>query len=103
MTTRTTPDFKFNLGAEVCIMTSDERGIVIARAEYTTSTNDYLIQYRAADGRAVEAWWREDAISLISLNDMCAETPVTETLDAALLIITEARAKLDALEVNIRK
>lgn len=39
-----------------------ERGEVIARAEYQHTENNYLIRYRAGDGRQVESWWGESAI-----------------------------------------
>lgn len=48
--------FLFELNQRVSIMTSGEAGIVIARAEYRHSENQYLVQYKAADGRAVESW-----------------------------------------------
>lgn len=55
--------FKFNLKAGVRIACSGEVGQVIGRAEYsTTSTASYLVRYKASDGRAVEAWWTEDAL-----------------------------------------
>lgn len=55
--------FKFNLGQTVVISVSGETGEVIARAEYKTSAESYYVRYRSADGRAVEAWWQEDALS----------------------------------------
>ena len=54
--------FKFALGQQVSIAASGESGDVIARAEYATSENSYLLRYRAGDGRAVEAWWSESAL-----------------------------------------
>jgi len=54
--------FKFNLGEKVTVEVSGETGEVLGRAEYTTAANNYLIRYRCADGRAVEAWWQEDAL-----------------------------------------
>ena len=56
-------DFKFTLGQRVAITASDETGEVIGRAQYQTSANNYLVRYRAADGRAVEAWWQEEALT----------------------------------------
>ncbi len=55
-------DFKFNLGEQVTVEVSGETGEVLGRAEYTTAANTYFIRYRCADGRAVEAWWQEDAL-----------------------------------------
>jgi hypothetical protein len=54
--------FIFELGQTVIIEASGETGRVIARAEYETSENGYLIRYKAGDGRATEAWWTEDAL-----------------------------------------
>ena len=54
--------FFFCLRQVVKIVESDEVGTVHGRAEYTTSEPQYLIRYKAADGRAVEAWWPENAL-----------------------------------------
>jgi hypothetical protein len=54
---------KFELGQDVAIAVSGERGTVIARAQYSTSEDQYLIRYKCADGRAVEAWWTAGALS----------------------------------------
>lgn len=53
---------KYRLGAHV-VLASDESGEVIARAEYSNAEPSYLIRYTAADGRLVEQWWGESAIS----------------------------------------
>lgn len=55
--------FKFQLNQIVAIVASAESGTVIARAEYTSSENSYLIRYEAGDGRAVEQWWGESALT----------------------------------------
>lgn len=54
--------FKFSLGQQVEIAVSGESGEVIARAEYATSCNSYLVRYKASDGRATVAWWDEDSL-----------------------------------------
>jgi hypothetical protein len=54
--------FKFDMGQQVTITSSDENGEVIGRAEYATSENTYLLRYRASDGRATENWWGESAL-----------------------------------------
>jgi hypothetical protein len=59
--------FKFELRAHVIIDASGENGEVIARAEYATSEDAYLLRYKSADGRAVESWWGESAISRFSI------------------------------------
>lgn len=55
-------DFMFALNDNVAIIESGEIGLVVGRAEYTYADNSYLIRYCAGDGRAVEAWWTEDAL-----------------------------------------
>ncbi|WP_310630786.1 hypothetical protein [Paraburkholderia sp.] len=55
--------FAFNLKDNVAITVSGETGIVIARAEYAASENQYLVRYQSADGRGVEAWWGQTALS----------------------------------------
>lgn len=61
---QTPTPYKFKLGQQASITVSGETGQIIARAEYTTGTNSYLLRYKSADGRAVEAWWNEDAVAL---------------------------------------
>ena len=61
---QTPTPYKFKLGQQASIAVSGETGQIIARAEYTTGTNSYLLRYKSADGRAVEAWWNEDAVAL---------------------------------------
>lgn len=56
-------EFKFGLNDAVAIDVSNESGVVIGRAEYRTSTYRYLVRYKAADGRAVEAWWDAAALA----------------------------------------
>lgn len=62
--------FKFNLGDLVHINVSNEVGEVIGRADYLDSNNQYQIRYQAGDGRAVEAWWTESAISLFASDEI---------------------------------
>ncbi len=54
--------FEFELGVNVEIIASKEYGETVARAQYSTGENQYLLRYKAGDGRAVEAWWGESAI-----------------------------------------
>lgn len=54
--------FKFDLKQVVKISESGETGTVIGRAEYDLGEDSYLIRYKAADGRAVESWWRDSAL-----------------------------------------
>ena len=55
--------FKFSLLQTLTIAASGESGEVLARAEYSTSENSYFLRYKAADGRATEAWWSESALT----------------------------------------
>lgn len=55
--------FKFDIGQQVAIHASGESGEVLGRAEYATAENNYFIRYKAADGRATEAWWAESALT----------------------------------------
>ena len=55
-------EFKFSLGQLVSLAANSlETGNVIGRAEYQNNENNYLVRYRAADGRVVEQWWGESA------------------------------------------
>lgn len=54
--------FKFELTSQVQIAASGETGTIRGRAEYTNSEDNYLVLYKAADGRATEAWWPESTL-----------------------------------------
>lgn len=56
-------EFVFELDQSVKIIESGEQGKVIGRAEYSYADNAYLVRYKAGDGRAVENWWTEDALT----------------------------------------
>lgn len=55
--------FKFKLNHEVIIEASGECGMVVGRAEYADGKPQYLIRYMAADGRAVQQWWDQSALT----------------------------------------
>lgn len=55
--------FEHALNARVAIAASGETGEVIGRAQYTTTENQYLVRYKAGDGRAVERWWQQSALT----------------------------------------
>lgn len=55
--------WKFELQQAVTIAASGVQGEVIGRSEYSTAERNYLVRYKAGDGRAVEAWWTESALS----------------------------------------
>jgi len=58
--------FKFSLGERVAIAESGESGSILGRAEYSEAANSYCIRYVAGDGRAVESWWSEGALTPVS-------------------------------------
>ncbi|MEG2692070.1 MAG: hypothetical protein RR987_16505 [Hafnia sp.] len=70
-------EFTFGLNQPVAIIASGEGGRVIARAQYTTAEDCYYLHYRAADGRAVSAWFDESMISPLH------EKQLTEQLHSA--------------------
>lgn len=49
--------FKFEMGQRVKLVESDKRGVIVGRAEYSNRPPQYLIRYKAGDGRMVENWW----------------------------------------------
>lgn len=53
---------KYALKQELRITVTAEEGEVVGRAEYTYAQPSYLLRYKAADGRATEQWWPEDAV-----------------------------------------
>lgn len=54
--------FKFALRQVVKISETGETGTVHARSESTSGEPQYLVRYKAADGRATEQWWSENAL-----------------------------------------
>jgi putative transposon-encoded protein len=58
----TVQERKFELKQIVKMVESEETGTVIGCAAYIDRPNDYLIRYKAADGRQVETWWTESAL-----------------------------------------
>jgi hypothetical protein len=58
---------KFELGERVAIAGGSEMGVIIGRAEYAHSENQYFVRYIAGDGRAAEAWWGESALEISAL------------------------------------
>lgn len=58
--------FRFGLGQHVLISESGESGVVIGCAMYSYCANSYFIRYKAADGRAVEQWWSQDALQEVT-------------------------------------
>ncbi len=54
--------FKFELSQLVEVRISDEWGEVKARAQYADGENQYLLHYKAADGRATTEWFGESML-----------------------------------------
>lgn len=54
--------FKFELSQLVEMRISDEWGEIKARAQYADGENQYLIHYKAADGRATTEWFGESML-----------------------------------------
>lgn len=59
--------FKFQLCELLTIACSGETGECIARSENLISDPQYLLRYQCADGRAVEAWWSQEALHAATL------------------------------------
>lgn len=59
----TKKSFFFHLGDPVRLAGTDEIGHVVGRAHYLDSNPQYLVRYAAANGRLVEAWWAESALT----------------------------------------
>ncbi|SFN79222.1 hypothetical protein SAMN05216516_1272 [Izhakiella capsodis] len=57
--------FNFELNQLVESRVSDECGEVKGRAEYSTHENSYFVHYKAADGRAVSAWFDESDLKSV--------------------------------------
>jgi hypothetical protein len=55
-------EWMFDLDAAVVVSCSGEAGDVIARSQHLHTEDQYLVRYRANDGRAVEAWWGQSAL-----------------------------------------
>ena len=49
--------WEYPLGARVSLLTSDEQGEIIGRAEYKEGPSMYLVLYKSGAGRQVEEWW----------------------------------------------
>ena len=77
-------NFKFNLGQAVIIECSGETGQVVGRAQYLSGEQSYQVRYKAADGRAVEAWWGESALSS---RDQCEQPDSAERSGVKISII----------------
>ena len=55
--------FKFQLSQSVVVAASGEAGYIKSRAESVSHVNQYLIHYKAAGGRAIDAWFDENDLN----------------------------------------
>lgn len=55
---------KLRLGLTATIECSGEKGTIIGVAHYLDSPPSALVRYKCGDGRAVEAWWTESALTV---------------------------------------
>lgn len=62
MATMAEKKFQYPLYQRVALTQSEERGVVIGRAEFTNRRDTYLVRYVTGDKRQVEAWIAEDAL-----------------------------------------
>ena len=56
-------EFKYALKQHVFIVVSKEHCLVIGKAAFTESENQYYLRYKNGQGVAVESWWNESALS----------------------------------------
>ena len=61
--------FKLDLNQFVELSISGEMGHIKSRAESINHCNQYLVHYKAADGRAVENWFDEDDVTAVEDDD----------------------------------
>jgi heat shock protein HspQ len=54
--------FKFEIGQDVRLKMSEEKGTVIGRAEYANDENRYEIVYRNVTGAHAHGWFTESEL-----------------------------------------
>lgn len=54
--------FKFELEGVVRLSLTAEAGVVVGRAEFTNSDDQYLVRYMDATGHQKEGWFAEDSL-----------------------------------------
>ena len=57
---------KFKLNQKVKVSISGEEGEIMVRSECAGQPNQYYLYYKAANGRAINAWFMEDQIERMS-------------------------------------
>lgn len=58
--------FKFENGSKLRLIGSEEQGIVIGRAQFASSDDQYYLRYLAGDGRLIESWWDVNALEFVA-------------------------------------
>jgi len=72
--------FNFGINQLVESRVSDEFGEVKGRAEYSAHENSYFLHYKAADGRAMSAWFDESDLDAVE-DDSHPGCPVYAAID----------------------
>lgn len=66
---------RFDLDQEVALTMSGERGIIVGLAHYTERPPCFYVRYVAADGRQVEEWRDEGALTEVERQDTDNDRP----------------------------
>lgn len=98
-----THSFAHPLHTTVTITASGETGTVIGVAAYTDSNDQYLIRYKAADGRAVEAWWAAKAISRQPLPACLQQSARDDGDTSPSKLAADAANRITALAATLRE
>jgi hypothetical protein len=54
---------QFGLNDTVIIEVSHEEGTVVGRSEFCYCEPQYLVRYKDKDGKGVEQWWTQSALT----------------------------------------
>ncbi|ELN1222451.1 hypothetical protein RY692_000888 [Escherichia coli] len=105
--------FKFELSQLVEMRISDEWGEVKTRAQYADGENQYLIHYKAADGRATTEWFGESMLEATEADRhpgcpvfACMELPegaVVELQPGEMFVMTDiidGKPQYSCIEMN---
>ncbi len=58
--------FKYKLKAKVKMASSDEEGVIVGRADYHSSEDQYFVRYMNANGNQTKCWWDESDIEPVA-------------------------------------
>lgn len=59
-------EFAYELDQKVAITASGEVGTVIGRADYSSDEDRYFVEYKNAQGVAVQQWWGESSLHRVA-------------------------------------